>query len=77
MGKVSVINHCDNPACELGYLEYECPICHRTIQDYGESWFDYQYETGPWEIMCEECNADLLITNDNEVVVQIRLGHEE
>lgn len=52
--------HCDEPTCNLGAFEYECPCCGYNSTDY-EVWFaqDKILDGHIKPFLCENCNAEL------------------
>lgn len=61
------VQHCEE-GCGLGYVEYECPACHRHGNDYGDGWFDHEniYSGHVVEFECEHCRTILLMSWDQE-----------
>lgn len=61
--------HCDDdPSCDLGYTEYECPVCGGIQSDYADLWFlrNRVYGGGTVASRCPTCGASLLMSRDEE-----------
>lgn len=50
-----IVPHCDDPACDLGSLEYKCPNCNRYIRDF-DNWF--KRDTADLKAKCKHCQAE-------------------
>lgn len=59
------VSHCDEPSCDLGYVEYACPACGRPGADYGDCWFErdrlWAREVEGVDFACEHCEAPLVM----------------
>ena len=68
------MQHCDNEECDLGSLEYDCPICNRAGIDYDLWWKRFDISGGKHEAFdCENCGKSLIIKydkKDNEYIIQ-------
>jgi predicted RNA-binding Zn-ribbon protein involved in translation (DUF1610 family) len=55
------VTHCDEPSCDLGRVEYECPACGKSCDDYGELWWgrDKVYAGKVVRFACSRCDAKL------------------
>lgn len=53
-------DHCDEPGCTMGSLEYDCPCCGHSIIDYGGHYLE-QYDFDWRDINCNICNNKLIL----------------
>jgi hypothetical protein len=71
------IPHCDGEGCNLGKVEYTCPVCLKTGHDYGDLWWDHEdiYFGRQIPFECEHCKAALVLKTDDEnfAVVEARV----
>jgi hypothetical protein len=68
MEEVHYIQHCDNESCDLGSVEFECPVCHQQNVRHDIVWWDSRAEieqTGKFDLCCDECGEGLTITKEN------------
>ncbi len=55
--------HCEDPSCDLGYVECACPVCKRKFTCY-EAFWTRRYEVWNGETAeseCEHCKAPLVM----------------
>lgn len=66
MSEPTFYQHCDDPPCDLGYVEYTCPVCGERQYDYADFWFgrDDVYAGSEVESSCEGCGAPLVMRLD-------------
>lgn len=68
------VPHCDEPSCDLGTFQYECPACGKRGTDY-EVWFDFEdvvIEHKTVVCNCEHCHATLTVKwHDHETHVTL------
>lgn len=60
------VRHCDDPPCDLGYVEYTCPVCGKDSNDYGNAWWGYERQAFPAHFDCERCKAKLKLDWNEE-----------
>ena len=54
---VSFISHCDDPHCDLGSANFNCPLCGGRNVDYGKLWWSKDMGNGyNFKKTCEKCN---------------------
>jgi len=41
----SIIQHCDDPGCDLGSAEYDCPFCSKRNIDFGDLFYKHKKYT--------------------------------
>lgn len=61
--------HCDDPDCDLGEVQFNCPVCDKINMNYHELWYDGWKITGRKNTMilkCEKCEAELFFFTDEE-----------
>ena len=63
---VQFVSHCDD--CDLGYVEYECPVCKQWGDDYGDLWWDHHkvYDGEKLKFSCERCKAPLVLQQSED-----------
>lgn len=73
MSEPSFIAHCDEPSCDLGHVEYQCPACDRDGSDYADLWWDRDeiYQDRPVDFRCERCGASLRLQLDAERFAEV------
>lgn len=76
MSEPTFYSHCEEPSCDLGYVEYDCPLCGRITSDYGDLWFrrDEVYGGDTVTTSCSACGASLLMREDSEGFPEIVPG---
>ena len=60
--EIKLTIYCDNPECDLGSIQFDCPICGKLNLNYN-NWFDQEdIIMGDFEgdIICEHCNEKLI-----------------
>lgn len=74
---VCPISHCDHFNCDLGQLEYDCPVCDKFVLT-CEGWYDYN-ELKPFNIDCDQ-HKELVARYDKEeyeYYVELNGGNDE
>lgn len=59
------IHHCDDPSCDMGQIQFECPSCN--VENITcDGWYETEdYKDA--ELVCENCNYKFKIEyNNNE-----------
>ena len=60
--KAYFIQHCDDPDCTLGTLEFDCPKCNKHNVNYDNYYDDDKLYKGEIvELNCEHCDSELYI----------------
>ncbi len=61
--EVTFIGHCDDGSCDLGRVEYKCPVCKRPVTDYDIWWHhDEILKGGEHKFQCDHCRRVLVFT---------------
>jgi transcription elongation factor Elf1 len=53
------IQHCDDPNCDLGQIQFDCPFCNKT-----NITCDGWYETEDFKdakLKCKKCNHEFIV----------------
>jgi hypothetical protein len=78
VNEVSFIDHCDEPVCCLGRIQFKCPGCNWTNDNFDD-WFDRDrasYSPG-LETKCLHCKVDLVLFGTYEGGNQVRLATDK
>ena len=76
--EVHFVNHCDDNTCDLGYAEFNCPVCKELIHDYADLWWVHdsvKESDNKCESYCRTCKNTFLMekTKDyNKYTIKIK-----
>lgn len=73
INKAYFIQHCDDPDCSLGTLEFDCPNCNEHNVNYENFYDDDKlYRNELIDLNCEHCDSRLTIRMiDYENIVEV------
>ena len=60
MNKVFITPHCEDYSCDLGSVDFDCPVCSKTVTDYDCYMYMFELHTGGiYELKCPHCKKEL------------------
>lgn len=60
--RTDVIAHCEYDCCDLGTLQYKCPLCNYHNVNYDlELYHEAQTKSAIHDVECEECHKTFQI----------------
>ena len=61
--------HCDDPQCDLGFMEYNCLNCGKPVIDYGLWWqLDELEKDAEFSVTCNRCHSSMDATYDGSCI---------
>ena len=61
------IEHCDDPLCDLGRLNYQCPCCGKWGNDFEVWWkLDEVWNGTELSFECEHCRQVIIVRWDKD-----------
>ena len=60
MNKVFITPHCEDYSCDLGSVDFDCPVCNKPVVEHGGYTYRFRIFTGGiYELKCPHCEEEL------------------